>query len=308
MTAITNGIGFELSNNSFSWVGGAWEIASPNMLLEDIDVTITGLNFMSVNVTTSIFLELVDGSTGHIRMSDFRIDSPRLAQGFIQANNTPGWTVDLSNVKIDQASKLLLVKSSGADNTYTTDIRYKNFRILDSSLGNYVFDMADSNLLDTVPNTSTADLKNLWWKDATEAGTESVDTGDVPTITGRAPPYSIQMDGTGTAGTLWSMDRTSSATILNTGIRTAPGEMYQIEGWFKHAGAGTSALRVLLADSALTLTTADVISSTGLITTTWAYIRALYEISDATEYIGIGCKATDSIVNFMDLKISRISK
>jgi hypothetical protein len=306
-TASALSVGFEVRGGTFNHVGGVWEIAGTNMLLSGGEIAVAGLAWANCTSTTLPFIELVTATSGSLRMTNLRADMGGGAtQPFIETNTTPDWNVDFSNIKT-RVNRLYVVTSDGVANTYVTNIAFSNFRTVNVTYGSYTITSTPGNLLDVVPGDSGADLANLWWKDSS-AGTASVDTVDVPTKTGRVYVSSMEMDGTGTDGTLWSINRTSTATRLVTGIRVIPSELYLVEGWVKHAGAGTSTLRLLTCDGALAIIGAqDIASSTGLIDTGWNYIRAIVKLGNTVEYLGIGCRALDSIVNFMDLKINRIS-
>ena len=107
---------------------------------------------------------------------------------------------------------------------------------------------------------------------------------------------------------MYSLDRTSAATVIATGMRVTPGKKYLVEGWYKRETGGTGNVKMsgLECNSAGSVTAGLNISTEAqFLTETWVYIRSIIKMGSTTSFFGIGINITNDIGYFIDLKVSR---
>jgi hypothetical protein len=301
--------GLEITGGSVSVNGGIWEIAGKNLRLGDCNFVSTGVTSAYTSSSTVDFIELINQTSGTLKLTDLRLEkatgTDASIQGFLGVNSTPGWDVSLSVITANRQQRTSIIRSTYDDNTYLTNIKFNNFQVRGSA-GDVDISNSSSNLLDTVPTQPSA-VANQWHVDG--AGTVSEDTSETPTVTGRSYPFSIKVDSASGSTNVGSMDRTSAATIKETGMRVTAGKQYIIEGWVKRetGGSGNVSLSAVTVDGAGGSPAGYTIASESTwITEDWVYVRSITRLNATAQFMGIGINVTNDIGYFIDLKVSRV--
>ena len=307
-TENTSSKGFEVTGGNLSVNGGIWEIAGTNIELSNCNFVSTGVTSAFFNSTTLPFVELLTGTSGTLKISDFRLEkasgSDTANQGFLEVNTTPLWDVDLSNIHAFRQQRTSIIKSTFQNNTYVTNINFDGFHVRGNA-EDVDIKNSSNNILEYVPTSASA-IDNLWFQNGT--GTTTLDAVEKPTVNGRTYAHSIKLDASASAASVTNLDRTNVASIKATGARVIPGKKYIIEGWIKRETSGTGNVKffALTYDTtAVTPSSVDISTEAEFVGEVWTYIRGIVAMNSSAAFLGIGISVTNDIGYFIDLKVAR---